>query len=257
MGKFQLLFQFLSIHHLQFRFLLPVAIFSTSGRHLMRYTYYGKFEVICSGFTFTKFPFDKQMCDMYFYSADTLNNFNISTHRIRFVKHFASESDIWQFEEFSLETGQSLDLVYKVWEIKIIVTFYRKYQYYIGNVLLPSFSLYLIQLAALLLPPETADRPMFSITVVLAYTFVLTSVFALIPRTNETVYLVVLLEIKLFLSVFTTCYMLFTCFFINNKSERDLEKSKKMIRRLDLLFAISSFVVVIATDSIILVLVNQ
>ena len=224
----------------------------------MRYTYYGKFETICSGFTFTNFPFDKQICEMYFYSADSIENFKFSNWTIYFNStDFISSSDIWNLEGASLAISESLDLVYKVWEIKIKITFQRKYQYYIGNVLLPSFSLYLIQLAALLLPPETADRPMFSITVVLAYTFVLTSVFALIPRTNETVYLVVLLEIKLFLSVFTTCYMLFTCFVTNTKSERAIEKSKKIIRRLDLLIAISSFFLVMATDSIILTLVNQ
>ena len=216
----------------------------TPKRHFIRFSFYGKFESLCSTFSFVKFPFDTQTCDLLFYSEDPVTNYNLTTAEV-FVDptEFIPASEIWQFVSASQSVEEFPDVYFKIWRITVKISLQRKYQYYIGNVFLPTFALYLIQLAAFLLPPETSDRPTFSVTVVLAFTFVLTSVFSLIPRTTETVYLVILLEIKLFLSVFLTCYMLFSCS-IANKSNW----SHSFIRKLDWLIGISSFVIVTCSD---------
>ena len=238
-------------------FLLPISILSKSNVHKIRYNYYGKLEAICSGFSFTKFPFDQQTCGIIFYSAEITENFQLLNRGIGFDKDFfATESDIWQFENVTMEINPVDDIDYTVWRIKVMIDFQRKYQYYIGNIFIPAFGLYLIQFAALLLPPENSDRPTFSVTVVLAYTLVLTSVFSLIPRTTEPVYLVILLEIKLISSIFLTCYMLFACFCIN-KNEQTMKETKIMFRKMDIVIAISSFLAVFASDVILLTLMNQ
>ena len=227
---------------------MPINIRSTPFSHNIAISFYGKYESLCPQFSFTRFPFDYQTCAIILYTDEPISFFYFSSAEIKVdPSTFIGESEIWEYKNTSIFIQAYDDAFFQVWEITINMSFRRKYQYYIGNILLPAIGLCFLQLAGLLLPPETPDRPMFSITVVLAYTFVLTSVFSLIPRTTETVYLVVLLEIKLFLSIFITCYMLFTCFIISRNDKR-INQAKILARRLDILVAILAFVIVLVAD---------
>ena len=235
---------------------MPVVIRSTPVSHSVTIQFYGKFESLCPQFSFTHFPFDYQSCAIVFYTDEPLSYFYFSSAETNLdLSAFIGESEIWEYKNSSISIIEYGDPFFQVWEVSVNISFRRKYQYYIGNILLPAFGLYFLQLAALLLPPETPDRPMFSITVVLAYTFVLTSVFSLIPRTTETVYLVVLLEIKLFLSIFITCYMLLLCFIIN-RNEKKMKQTKSLARRLDVLIAILSFLLVLVADVTLITMMN-
>ena len=219
--------------------------------------FFGKYENLCPQFSFTQFPFDSQNCALILYTNDPNYYFYFSSVEARTdPTKFIGESEIWEYKNTSISIQDYGDATLGFREITVNLSFQRKYHYYIGNILLPSFGLCLLQLAAMLLPPDTSDRPMFSITVVLAYTFVLTSVFSLIPRTTGTVYLVVLLEIKLFLSIFITCYMLVLCFVIN-RFGKVIDHVEILTRKLDAFVAIFSLVTIVVSDIILMLMMTK
>ena len=236
------------------RLLIPIVIYAKPGFHWVRYGFYGKYESLCSQFSFVKFPFDKQTCEITFYSDEPTYHFNINETNI-FIdpSSFTTETTIWTLEGTNIWTGFYDDKYFSVWIITVEMTFQRKYQYYIGNIFLPFFGLYFIQLFALLLPPDLTERPAISVTVNLAYVFILTSVFDLIPRTTEVVYLVVLLEIQLFISIFLTCYMLFSCAFVKRLNDSPI-KAMATIHQADKAIGLFSIVVVLASDSTLIIL---
>ena len=237
--------------------MIPITVRSSPVSHSVFVNFYGKFESLCPQFSFTRFPFDYQTCAIILYTDEPLSYFyfsNLETYIDPLT--FIGESEIWEYKNVSISVREYGDSPLVFLEVTINLSFQRKYQYYIGNILLPSFGLCLLQLAGMLLPPDTSDRPMFSITVVLAYTFVLTSVFSLIPRTTETVYLVVLLEIKLFLSIFITCYMLVLCFVIN-RFGKVIDHVENLIRKLDAFVAIFSLLTIVVSDVVLMLMMTK
>ena len=232
----------------QSSFLYPITVQSSEKNHQLNYLFYGKFDTLCDHFSFAKFPFDVQTCVLIFYTDDPVTRLNFSSiETLVDDTTLISEIDIWKVEGSGIEVVPTDYTLYQLWQIRVSLTLGRKYQYYVGNVFAPSVGLYIIQLVALVLPPDMPDRPTFSITVVLAYTFVLTSVFSIIPRTTETVYLVILLEFKLFLSIFITCYMLIVCAYV-------AKKKNCKVRCIDCIVAVSTFLFVVVADTTLIML---
>ena len=130
----------------------------------MRYTYYGKYESLCSQFSYVKFPFDKQTCQITFFTDEPTHNFIFNKTNISVDLSSNTETTIWSLED----TNSWIDVFdyeyYPQWSITTELTYQRKYQYYIGNIFLPFFGLYFIQLFALLLPPDQAERPAISVS---------------------------------------------------------------------------------------------
>lgn len=185
------------------------------GRRVAAFWYaIGTFASVCDSFSFKTFPFDTLKCDVIFESEDptyevqySILNFEIDTSA---KDSFIGDTDIWSFVGMNATRepwNQYADGVY-FWRMKFTVCFRRKYNYYVGNIFIPTNALFILQISALIMPPETPDRPALSTSIVVAFALILSMVFESIPRTSEMVYLVVMVETKMVCSIATTIYML-------------------------------------------------
>ena len=135
-----------------------------------------------------------------------------------------------------------------VYHIELSFRLQRRYQYYIAQIFAPQAGLSVLQFSALILPPDKVERPAFSMTVVLAYFFILDMIFEQIPKTTLTVYVVIMTVVKLYTSIFLTIYMLIT-----NANATNHRLEMKM-RKIDKITSAIAIVVSLAIDFVLFTL---
>ena len=172
----------------------------------------------CPNFSLQKFPFDTLKCSIILNPFENVDHLEYSVSRFEIdtsaIESFIGETEIWSLVPGSIQSSVTNATQFTYWEvnkIELSIQLQRKYQYYIAHIFLPQTGLFILQFSCLLLPPDTVERPAFSMTVVLAYFFILDMIFKEIPKTTMTVYVVVMTVVKLYTSIFLTIYMLLTC----------------------------------------------
>ena len=207
----------------------------------------------CPNFSFKKFPFDTLQCSIVIKSFENIDKLEY------FVDNFivdnsifqnSGNTDIWTLVPGSVQSSITNVTHFnygKVTNIELEIQFQRKYQYYISEIFVPQNALFLLQLSALILPSKMVERPVFSMTVLLAYFFILDTIFNHIPDTTETVYAAIMTVVKLFMSILLTIYMLITCNIANTKHTSKLEKK---LRKIDIITIVLMVILAISTDSI-------
>ena len=217
----------------------------------------GKLESKCNSFSFAKFPFDTQKCEILLESEDTASLVTFKFQRVALALHafntFMGQSDIWDMIEDI--TYNAEDVSYygvNTTLLTIGFTFRRKHHSYVMPIFIPLYLFQLIQMATLLLPPETSERSTFNVTVVLAYAIVITMVSQMIPTTSEIIYLQLLVNSKYIHGSLLTIYQL-VCVPVANFNK----KWRLNMRKLDYIVAISSFVIIAILDSLLFYLMTQ
>ena len=203
----------------------------------------------CSSFSFKNFPFDQLTCDTIIdvdISHDILKIQEAIMDIDRSESNIIDSAEVWDFVRVN-STITEVPYIYGFRELKnriyFTITLKRKCQYYITNILLPIWLPSILQISILILPPEHTERPNLSVTVVLAYAVSLTFVLEQIPQTTETVYLIVLIDLHIIVSVFMTIYL-----FVVSNLTLARKKIKNKLRHFDLIFGISTFVLVVFKD---------
>ena len=205
------------------------------------------FSTSCSSFSFKNFPFDQLTCDIIIDVDMTNDVLQVVEAMMDIDKSQAGiidPADVWEFIAINttvVEVPYIDGLSQGKDRIFFTMTLKRKYQYYIINILLPIWLLFVLQISILILPPDCMDRPSYSVTVVLAYAVSLTYVLGQIPQTTETVYLIVLIDLHIVVSVVMTIYL----FIISNLEESG---DAKRLRNFDRIFGISTFLLVLFKD---------
>ena len=128
------------------------------------------FFFVCN-FSFEKFPFDSQECNVYFESFlnDNILNIKLRDSGIELtgtMDEFISLNEIWQLVNYSAQVD---DVFYETWNGTFDVISFRfqldrKYQLYTLTIFLPCICLTLLQLAAGIMPPKYPDRAAYNIT---------------------------------------------------------------------------------------------
>ena len=208
-------------------------------------------ETYCPEFSFTKFPFDSLHCSIVFDAVESIHSamYRVEKYRIdtSAVDTFISQTEIWSLIQDSLTYSSENVTQFETWTISRVVIsigLQRRYQFYIAQLFVPQIGLSILQLCALILPPEIGERPVFSITVVMAFSISLNLIFSQIPRTTEIVYVVVMTIVKLITSICLSIYMLVTCEWAN-RSVGEKQSIVNRIRTIDKMVAIgicSSFI---------------
>ena len=212
----------------------------------------GKIEFTCNDMAFRNFPFDVLNCELKFDSWELTEIYNLSKAQAAItlpMSVFIGQTEIWEF--VSLNSNASMLQVpggVSFWRLTTTLKFNRKYQYYIGNIFMPTIGLFILQISVLFLPPDCTDRPAIGMSVVLANAFIITMVFELIPQTSEIVYLFVMIETKFILSLVITCYTMVLCGF---------EKiSFKTCRKIDITIGVFLSVFTLIADIVLVLLMT-
>ena len=133
----------------------------------------------------------------------------------------------------------------------------RKYNYYLGYVLLPFTCLSCLQVIILIMEPKLPDRPYLAICVVLSLALLMTFVSEIMPITSQPVLLSILMASQFAFGVVVTFYALVTCTLANHDhySKIKIQLSEKiqlsMIRLADLIAALFFTILTIIVNSII------
>ena len=195
-----------------------------------RWFSFSRLDTTCDEFAFAKFPFDSLNCTITFdtveHSEDVdyyIKSFAIDPSTI---DDFISDKDVWNLDMENpltnwVEKVRQND-GHEYFRLHFSLLFHRKYQYFMWSILIPTYCLFVLEMSTLILPPHVPDRPAFSMTVVLAFVVVLSLVFTGIPKTSETVSLVVMIAVKLVTAMVITIYALCTV----DVSEKPRKKMK-------------------------------
>ena len=143
------------------------------------YLIYGKFESSCP-MALENFPLDEQTCTLEFDLSRPATILQIDPEKVSFFWQGAENGE-WRKKggDFRVMTkkfgGQFIHAV------EFDVTVSRNPQYYVVYLALPVLILGFVALASFLVPPEQPDRPMLSVTVLLALYFSQTEVLNRLP----------------------------------------------------------------------------
>ena len=172
----------------------------------------------CDSFSYLKFPFDTQTCDIIL-EIMNLDRSNVQLRCDSFfacgldgvsMASFLTTSDVWKIDnnEICICREESRRFRYNVTAsaMRFSFAFKRKPQSYIAAIWVPLYVLWALQLGAVALPPKSSDRPAFSMTVVLSFVVVLTMVLGMVPVSSELSYLEMIVVLKFCASSLLTIY---------------------------------------------------
>ena len=178
----------------------------------------GILESNCDSFSYLKFPFDTQRCNVILEMTATEND----TVKMKCEKcqidsmsttSFLGESDIWEFaypatpctckEEVRLGRNEMT-----ISRLNFEFNFRRKPIGFMASVFYPIYILWVLQLVALSMPPTNGDRPALSMTIVLSFVVVLSLILGMIPQSSELSYIEMVVISKFGASALLTIYMI-------------------------------------------------
>lgn len=224
------------------------------------------FKTYCDGFNLKHFPFDSVNCSIELETDDDVSYINLSIYKYDLLSNeskLLGDNQIWQYMPGSLTYQVSTFGHRDYTKASFRMAFQRKADYYFGNIFLPILIMALLQLSAFFLEPDETERPMFCITVLLAFSVLITFIYDNTPKVSGTVYIIVLLECDVLVCVIITIYSLlatFLCKYEWTKVHIQITKSTSIrrIRILDLaMFSAMTSVSFLATILFIVKMINQ
>ena len=197
---------------------------------------------------YQKFPFDRSVCSIQFESMSIVQKNQIT-----------GKPQDWFKEEMRLEmwTMRKLHSVNfnKTYYtqppgVYSSITYYfeinRKGILFVHTLILPSVLLLILQLAFILLPPVGEGRAVYSMTVMLASSVLMTSVLSEIPRTSQHIAFIFNLSVQTIIGTLCTLYSLVS---ISLAKHPKLKERKKFCGRqwilMSLLAIVSSIAIVV------------
>ncbi|XP_071166741.1 neuronal acetylcholine receptor subunit alpha-10-like [Mytilus edulis] len=178
----------------------PVAIYSDG---LVKYNFPSTVEVLCP-VDVTNFPFDTQVCSLKF-SSWSYHGFhlNITSNAMA-----ADLSNLLENVEWIIKKGPAHRCVsyyksipYSYPDVTFSIFIERKPDYYVTNILIPSFFITCISILGFFLPVDCGEKVALELTVMLAISvFQLLVADKLPPSSDSTPWIVVYFNFTLFLS---------------------------------------------------------
>ncbi|XP_070765026.1 5-hydroxytryptamine receptor 3C-like [Enoplosus armatus] len=143
------------------------------------------------------FPFDIQSCSLsfnsYLYRMTALQlGLTLSVEKIlKHSKEVMTTTGEWELVGITVKANQlpaSDGEMYE--EIRFFVSVRRRATLYVVNLMIPSCFLITVDLFSFLLPPQSVDRSLFKMTLILGYTVFLLIMNDLLPVTGNTIPLI-------------------------------------------------------------------
>ena len=173
----------------------------------------GFLEAKCGSAAHQKFPFDILVCDFQVecWMGDELINLTEIVFSQSNAYSFTQDTTLWKemsrYYKFAnrftwnygtIETGTT--------PVVLSIKMRREWMPYIFSIFLPLFYLTLLQLASFSFPPESSNRSIYAVTLILAFTILRDTISGNIPVSSVPVYTVVFADCCTFLSISISFY---------------------------------------------------
>ena len=183
----------------------------------------GYWKLSCE-FRYEKFPFDTQHCRMKlmnFLSASYYETIKW-TFSIPKPEDLIAPTMLWEY------AGSNYSNTNWTWDnngvvdysslVRFDIWFKRKwFPHYFYAMFTPLICLTLLQLSTFALPSGSVDRPIYSITVLLAFAIMRAEIHQLIPKTVENILIIILINLSIIGSSAVTFYCAIFIGFLNAK----------------------------------------
>ena len=190
--------------------LLPIEVLNDGSVYLWVAKHW---ETKCPGMKLGKFPFDKHVCSISFYIWD-----NIEITEVTKAKFDVSSSTLQNFPNHLFNFKTTNPVIRKIpfpcgnnscftTYISFPVELERRwYPYYFHGLFIPQLTLTMLQLSAFIIPSNRMERCEFSVTLFVAYAVTRSEVQSYIPKTTETILILLATNIAMIGSMAATCY---------------------------------------------------
>ena len=207
----------------------------------------------------TQFPNDIQHCQLIFELAQG-NQFMsiVGTPKILSrdeTDGFISDSSIWTLDSVETQVINKTysDLPFPFSRFVVNIRLARQCLYYIYSITIPNTVLTILQLLFIALPPLGGDRVSYCTAIVMAFAIQQSTVQSQLPKTSETVYMVLMLTAQMVASMFCTMYALLTMMMAKRLSRRSPKLgNRRVIQVIDAIFFIVTVVSIGTTSAVLL-----
>ena len=194
----------------------------------------GIFTMLCP-MDFKKFPFDKQTCTIHLTSVfGSLVRFGNTS--IELLPGALQDDMNWNLN------GHEIKTVEKGFDQKseafLLFQFERKPYYYVSTLTIPMLALHFLILVAYFLPPDSADRTVYTATIELAFYFFQIEFNRALPQSSSPIYAQVYLSGMLICCTVITIYSAILCFIANTKPKLAKKKVSIFGKHFELIYVV-------------------
>ena len=174
---------------------------------------------------FYHFPYDRQQCSFHFIVVEDVQFVRLTQAKLRMSSifdKFIPENSNWRLENASSEWQQLVPTEHAdhfFSSATFTFVFQRQPDYYLLNLLMPSFLLALLELSSFFLTPSSTDRAAYAVTIMLSVMVVQNSFLSLLPNTPKPILVAYYAAGNTIFAAFCAIYSSFLCYFINNHSK--------------------------------------
>ena len=175
---------------------------------------------------FLHFPYDRQQCSFTFLIVEDIKIVKIVDANWRLPNNmddFIPQNANWLLENHSIsweyfKPSPNLDFYFS--SVTFTFQLQRQPDYYLLNLLMPSFLLALLELSSFLLTPSSTDRAAYAVTIMLSVMVVQNSFLSLLPNTPKPILVAYYAAGNTIFAAFCAIYSSFLCYFINNHPKK-------------------------------------
>ena len=169
--------------------------------------HFGRFTSYCN-FNFISFPFDVQTCPVtiadWSYDSYILNLTTAKEVVDPDAMPFNSQWDITDISD-SITNMQGFR------QVKFNFEFKRRAQYFIANLFTPCLILSILELTSFMIPPDTPDRGVYTVTIMLTMFVLKTEIMSYLPQTPKPIYIAYYILADIGFATLCASYACFMC----------------------------------------------
>ena len=174
--------------------------------------YTGIFESECALTNLRKFPFDTETCWLEFslLQSQSMIKMEYSQMVMKSAESAIGANAAWQivdtFADWKVQNVTSEDHPTSFHIVYFGVVLTRRSEYYVHNLIMPCFTLTMVQMVVFLIPFGRDERISFTTAVLLAFAVTRASIIESVPKTAESILLMQIISIDSISSMFFVFY---------------------------------------------------
>ena len=175
--------------------------------------YYSIFHSTCD-MNFYTFPFDIQQCSVWLSTVSKV-------FKVQSVDGFLADEQFsvgknFEWKLYSNTINATIDANPTGYDLRFLMYFKRRHNYFTINLLAPAVILQLLELSSFLIPPNSPDRATYAITIMLSLYVLRTEMLSYLPKTPEPIVVTFYLLGATVFAMFCALYAAAVCWLIES-----------------------------------------